>query len=73
MNSGEAVSTHEGNKQYLSTEALATYSNTNERIRIKVVLADSYTGHSMSNQQKKNPYPHRFEQKLVPTQCQLRH
>ena len=27
MNSGDAVSTHEGNKQYLSPEALATYSN----------------------------------------------
>ena len=27
MNSGEAVSTYKGNKQYLSTEALATYSN----------------------------------------------
>ena len=22
---------------------------------------------------QKNPYPHRFERKLVPTQCQLRH
>ena len=32
-----------------------------------------HQGRSMSNQRKKNPYPHRFERKLVLTQCQLRH
>ena len=29
--------------------------------------------HSMSNQHKKNPYPHRFEQNLALTQCLLRY
>ena len=32
-----------------------------------------YKGHSMSNQHKKTPYPHRFERNLVFTQCLLRY
>ena len=33
----------------------------------------SLLGHSMSNQHKKNPHPHRFERNLVFTQCLLRY
>ena len=40
---------------------------------VNIALANWELGHSMSNQHKKNPYPHRFERNLVFTQCLLRY